>query len=227
MADNLSQYRTRIRRYLRETDADKSFWTDLFLNQMFNASYRQRCVQMILAYEGWFTLAATTDLVADQSAYGFPSGLQRLLKVELVRTDGSRDPLERWERHDERLTVEALTGDSYWANYRPFSNGLVLEPTPQETVSDGLRIEYTGLPAKLSGDSDTIHPSFPDILDELLVLDTVVLALQAEGINETGPQAAIVRMREEWGFDFTRFIERRVEARDRIDPFIASVDLDT
>lgn len=229
MADNLSTLRTRIRRYLRENNPDTSFWTDSFLNQMFNACYRRRCAQLIMEYEGWFTQVATRDLTINKSTYGLPDGAQRVLKLELVRSDGRTTPLERWERHDEINPAAASSpvGDQYLPTFRPLANGFVLEPTPQETVTDGLRIEYTGLPAKLSSDGDFMHPSFPELMDELVVLDTVVLALQAEGSHEVGPQAAIYRMRSEWEFEFERLIAQRIVSRDRIDPFITGPDIDS
>ncbi len=229
MADTLSTFKTRVRRYLREVNADTSFWSDAFLIQMFNASYRRRCMQLIMAYEGWFTQIATRDLTINKAQYGLPDGAQRVLKLELVRTDGSTSPLERNERHDEKnlAPTNSAIGDQYLPTFRPISNGFVLEPTPQETVTNGLRIEYSGLPVYLSGNSDQLHPSYPEIMDELLVLDTVVLAMQAEGVHETGPQAAIYRMRNEWEFDWDRFIESRMVFRDRIDPFIPGHDIDS
>jgi hypothetical protein len=222
MGDTLSQFEARARRYLRETNENTSFWTQAFLRQMFNKNYLRRCGQLIMAYEGWFTNIATRDLVADKDRYGFPTGLQRLLKLEVVRTDGRTVPLQRWERHDEINPPpdQAASNDQYLPHFRPLGNGFVLEPGPNEAVSGGLRIEYTGLPAELSGACDQLHPSFPEIYDELVVLDTVVTALEAEGLHEMGPSRSINKLREEWEFDFERFIDNRVVARNRIDPFI-------
>lgn len=222
MADNLAQFEVRFRRYIRESSAATSFWNQNMFQQMFNAQYRRRCAQLIMAYEGWFTLTANRDVEADKDTYGFPDGLQRLLKIEIVRSDGSRVPLQRWERHDEinRASNSSSSGDAYLPNYRPFGNGFILEPTPTETVTNGLRIEYSGIPAFLSSAGDKLHPSFPEILDELIVLDTVVLALESEGVHEMGPTAAIYKTRADFEFDFERFIETRVVSRDFIDPFI-------
>jgi hypothetical protein len=222
MADTLTQFDTRIRRYLRETNKATSFWSESFLQQMFNKSYLRRCGQLIMAYEGWFTVIATRDLTANKDRYGFPTGLQRLLKLELVRSGGRTQPLERWERHDESNSSSnsAGAGDQYFPRFRPLGNGFVLEPGPNETVSDGIRMEYTGLPQELTGSGDAMHPSFPEIYDELVVLDTVVTALYAEGLHEMGPSRAINKMREEWEWDWDRFIDNRVVMRNKIDPFI-------
>lgn len=189
---------------------------------MFNAAYRRRCSQLIMAYEGWFTQVAMRDLVQGQSTYGNPSGLLRYLKVQLVRSDGRLVPLRREERHEGIVIPDSSvpTGDHYLPTYRPYSNGFILEPTPNETVTNGIRLEYSCVPVFLNADADQLHPSFPEIFDELVVLDTVCAAYQAEGAHEVGPQAAIDRMRAEWEMDYERFIEQRSVARDRIDPFI-------
>ena len=54
MASTLSTFRTQIRRYLKETNANTSFWDANFIDQLFNAQYRKRCTQLIMAFEGWF-----------------------------------------------------------------------------------------------------------------------------------------------------------------------------
>jgi len=189
---------------------------------MFNASYRRRCAQLIMAHEGWFTMIATRDLTDGQSTYGSPTGLIRFQKVQLVRSDGRIVPLRRHERHEGIVTPDASspTGDSYLPSWRPLSNGFILEPTPNETVTNGIRLEYTGVPTFLNADADKLHPSFPEIFDELVVLDTVTTALQSEGVHEVGPTAAIVSMRSEWEDDFERFIQQRTISREFVEPFI-------
>lgn len=219
--DDLQTFRSRIRRYVRELNTSTSFWTDTFLNQLFNASYRRRCSQLIMAHENFFLTVATRDLEEGKSTYGFPDGVQRLTKLELVRTDGRTVPLQRYERHETPNfnTGSQGSGDNYYPTFRPFANGFVLEPEPVETVSDGLRMEYAGLPVQLTANTDKPHPSFPEILDELLVLDVVCAALDAEGLHEMGPTLSIYSTRDKWEEDFLFFIESRVIARSRIDPF--------
>lgn len=222
MADTLDLFEARFRRYVREKDASTSFWSQEDFRQYFNAQYRRRCSQLIMAFEGWFTATATRDLTAGQSTYGNPEGHLRYLKLQLVRSDGRLVPLQRYERHEGINVADASSpaGDMYYPTWRPISNGFVLEPTPSETVTDGLRMEYSLVPVFLNADADKLHPSFPEIFDELVVLDTVVLALEAEGVHESGPQAAIRSMRSEWEFDWERFIEQRAVSRERVEPFI-------
>jgi hypothetical protein len=100
-------------------------------------------------------------------------------------------------------------------------NGFILEPAPIEGQSQGLRVEFEGLPAKLTQDGDSIHPSFPDQLDDILVLDTAIGALDVEGMQESGRMTSLLRMRQEWDDDWLRFIERRTINRPQVTPFIA------
>jgi len=220
MAELTSVYITRVRRYLRELDNTTSFWTDTLLLQLFNENYRLRCTELVMAYEGWFTLVASRDLTANKESYGLPDGAQRLLKLELIRTDGSRVPLKRYERHETTNpdTNNVASGDSYYPTFRPLAHGFVLEPPPVTTVTNGIRIEYTGLPASLDT-TDYIHPSFPALFETLLVLDTVCAALDAEGLHELGPVPSIKALRATWEENWLRFIDNRVVARQRIDPF--------
>lgn len=216
----LGNLKTRARRYAKELDATTSFWNDNFMNQLINAAYRRRCAQLIMAYEGWFTNVGTRDLEADKARYAFPSGFQRLRKLELVRTDGRTIPIHRQERHDAGNPASAATGDQYYPDWRPLGNGFVLEPTPQLTVTGGLRIEYEGLPVELTSDGDSIHESFPDIYDELIVLDTVISMFDAEQVQEAGSIQTVRSTRRDWELDFERFIEYRVVERQEIEPFI-------
>ncbi len=220
MALTLGTAKTRIRRYLKEVTASTSYWDDAFLKQLFNAQYLRRCAQLIMAYEGWFTNVATRDIVADQDRYAFPQGFQRLRKLELVRTDGRTVPIQRFERHEEINPPEGESIDQFFPTWRPISNGFVLEPKPKESQTGGLRIEYEGLPARLEADGDSIHPSFPDILDELLILDTVVAAFDAEGQQESGLSRSILRLRQEWEWDWERFIDNRMVSRQKVSPFV-------
>lgn len=227
MPSTLSTFRTQIRRYLKETNADTSFWDANFVDQLFNAQYRKRCTQLIMAFEGWFVNVSVRDITADSARYAFPEGFLRLQKIELVRTDGTTVPIHRHERHDYANPADSSGssgGDSYLPKYRLQGNGFVLEPTPTETVTNGLQLEWVGIPALLSAGGDTCHPSFPEIFEELLVIDTVVSAFDAEGVQESGLVRSLLRQRAEMEEIFERYIETRAVARQEIQPFIVYED---
>ncbi len=220
MSRSFSEYIRDTRRYIQEEDATKSHFDDALLKQLFNAQYRRRDAQLQMAFEGWFILVAQRDLEALVSRYSWPPNFQRETKLELVRTDGRTVPLERFERHGEINPPPQVGGDDYYPTWRPLANGFVLEPPPTTDVPGGLRIEYEGLPEALVKDGDTIHPSFPDQLDELLILDTAIAAFDVEGMQESGQQKALLWLRAEWEFDWESFIYRRVISRPKVSPFI-------
>ena len=217
----LGNIRIRSRRYLKETSSTTSFWNESFLDQLINAAYRRRCSQLISAHEGWFVSVATRNLEDGKDRYAFPDGFQRLQKLEIVRSEGTTVPILRTERHYAANQADfSGIGDLYMPHYRPISNGFVLEPTPQEDVTGGLRIEYAGLPVELSASGDSLHPSFPEIFDELLVLDSVVAAFDSEGNHEIGAIRSILRLRAEFESDWTRFIDNRTISTNSITPFV-------
>jgi len=173
-----------------------------------------------MAFEGWFVNIAQRNIVAQQAQYAFPSGFLRLQKLELVRTDGRTIPLTRFERHDSINPTEGESGDQYSPNYRLIGNGFTLEPKPIESVTNGLQLEYAGVPVELSADGDSFHPSFPEIFEELIVLDTAVSAFDAEYAQESGAMRSLLRLRAEWEMDWDRFIDQRAVSRQQIEPFI-------
>lgn len=222
LGNTLADYRTRVRRYLQETDATVSHWSNNFLDQVLNTSYRKRCSELIRAHEGYFTLIGTKDLVASQGRYSWPSGFTRLLKIEIVRSDGSRIPLQREERHYGKYYPDSVSGstqDDYTPNFRPVGSGFVLEPPPSIAVTNGLYMEWNGVPEELTADGDQVHSDFPRILDELLVLDTAVSLFDSEGMQESGQIRTLLRLRAEWAEEFNQFVQSRMIHSQRITPF--------
>lgn len=218
--DNLSGLRDRVRRWLHELAPGNSFWSNTFIDQQINASYRRRCTNLVMAYEGYFTNVATRDLTADQERYAWPPGFERLNKMELVRSDGTTIPLERQERHyAAKFSDVNNTQDSYVPTFRPIGGGFVLEPSPGETVSNGLRIEYHGLPTLMQNDGDSMHADFPRSFDELVVLDTVIACMDSENLMETGSMRTALRQRADWEADWERYIDGKVINTNKIHPF--------
>jgi len=209
LADNLSGYRNRVRRWLHELTPTKSFWSDTFIDQQINVAYRRRCAHLVASHEG-----------SEQERYAWPPGFERLLKMEIVRTDGTTVPIGREERH---YTANPNSGggtqDSYRPNYRPIGGGFVLEPAPEQTITDGVRIEFYGLPAELTNNGDSWHVDFPRSMDELIILDSVVACLDSENLMETGMPRTVLRLRGEWEMDWERYIDSRMISTNKIKPF--------
>lgn len=220
LTDTLSGYRDRVRRWLRERTADKSFWSDVFIDQQLNVAYRRRCAQCIMSFEGFFTNVGTRDVVSEQERYAWPPGFERCMKLELVRSDGRTVPIERWERHFSSNSTATDSQDTYLPTYRAISGGFVLEPAPLYAAVDGIRMEYAGLPAELTVNGDSWHTDFPRSMDELVILDAVIACLDSEGLLETGTTKTVLRARQEWEHDWEYYIETRMISLNKVAPFI-------
>ena len=226
LLNTLESYLTRTRRYIKQEDPNNSQWSQDLLRQFINAWYRFRCTELVMAHEGYFTNLGTRDIIADQTRYAWPSSMTRLLKMEIVRSDGGRDPLPRWERHFTRLASSSAfvsnSGDGYSPSYRPVGSGFVLEPTPGETVSNGLYLEWNGTPDELTDDGDGFHSDFPQEFSELVVIDAAIACFDQEGMQESGQRLTLAAQRLEWADKFEQFIQSRIVSTQWVEPFIPS-----
>lgn len=219
LTGTLGNFITRIRRYVGEETAAKSFWDDDLIKQVFNSQYRKRCGELIMAYEGYFTIVGTRDTVTDQGRYAWPTGFERLMKMELVRNDGKTVPIQRAERHFHANQPPINSGDSYFPSYRAIGSGFVLEPAPTEGVKGQIRMEYVGTPVELTADNDQLNSDFPSIYDELIVLDSAVALFDQEQAQEEGRMRSLLRQRAEWEMQFERFIDNRMISSNKVTPF--------
>jgi len=218
---DVAQLIVRIRRYIKQPVEEDSHWDNNFIRQLLNSQYRLRSTELHLTHEGHFHNIAFRDIEEDKPRYEWPPGFTRLLKLELVRTDGRLSPIQRYERRYETLpSGDGGTGqDSYTPTYRPVGGGFVLEPTPIVGIVNGLRMEFNGIPAELVADGDVLHPDFPEIFDELLILDTVVGLLHAEELQEAGLQRTFMNWRNEWEVKWLRYIDNRITSQQGVVPF--------
>lgn len=109
-------------------NANTSWWKDPILQQLFNMTYRRFCADLVMAHEGYFTNTVTTPIIANQAYYTWPDGFERLLKLEIVRSDGRTLPLKRNERHEFYNPAPVTGDDSFTPTYRPTGGGFYLEP---------------------------------------------------------------------------------------------------
>jgi hypothetical protein len=223
LGTTLANLVTRTRRWVREDDSATSYWDDDYIKHMLNVRYRLRATELFMAHEGYFTIVGQRDVVANQDRYAWPIGFSKLLKMELVRTDGRRVPIHRRERHYEALDTQdnSQAGDSYFPTYRPVGSGFVLEPTPAQTTTLGLHLEWNGVPQELEANGDALHSDFPQEYTELLVLDAAVACFDAEGSQESGQLTTILRQRNEWEERWERFVDGRIVGLQSVTPFVA------
>lgn len=194
-----------IRRKLRETIAAKSYWTDTELLDYWNEGLELRTMQLDLQHEGWCTDVVKTDLVANQREYSWPEGAGKLRKVFLIRTTGSlveRFRLRRDEKIDDEYILSAINArvgaSGYIPTYRMVGELIVLEPTPTESVTQGLELEMDNASIYFDEDTDKLDLRFPVQLENLLIYDTCEQALAVEAAQGNLPNPESLTRMQRW-----------------------------
>lgn len=191
-----------IRVLLRETTAATSFWSDAQLLAMFNDSLDRRVMQLATLDEGWVTDQKTTGLVANQREYTAPEGTGRVKRVSLKYTLGANTiemPLARreyWSDPVVHTTGSPATIEGYRPTYQLQGNLVILEPAPGFTLAGALLIDVEDAPSRIAADADKIDLRFPDVMETLLVYDTVILALAMEHSMGNLPEDYVNQIKE-------------------------------
>lgn len=209
-----------IRRIIREETASLSFWDDTLVLQVFNECKDARDMQLADVHEGWVTTRHLADLVAGQKEYTLPEGAGRIKRI-LLGFDNHETPLTRDESFSDPVYTAAsvATGSGYQPTARLVANVIYLEPPPATARTNGLIIELEGATARLTGDGSKLDLAYPDFMETLLILDTVVALFEIEvsrfGENSAGQRwvSWVDRRRDFYAALFQQFIETRFYGR--------------
>lgn len=172
---NRLQIRQKARRKLDETSA--KFWTDEDLNDFINQGYRYYWQWMIQAGQ-YITLKETNlDIVASTSTIALPSDFIKVKMLERV-IDGIQIPLDYYDRTESENYTTGVSTANFLYSYRLLGANLVLEPTPQESATSGLKLTYFYMMDEMDDDSDI--PLIPLLYHDLLVSYAVIQAKEKE-----------------------------------------------
>ncbi len=218
-----------IRELLRETTAATSYWSDALLLILFNQAMDLRVMQLAESHEGWVTDSLVTDIVADQREYSLPEGAGRVKRIIRIFSPGTTNaveqPLIRNERWSDATPVQsgvtALGGGGTVPTYRMLGELIILEPTPQESITDGLKIECEFAPSRFTTGTDKLDLRFPDSTETLLIYDSVVAALENEAAQGNEPENLedMRRARQRYESIWASYIEQRTYGRVFSEPF--------
>lgn len=188
---NLGQLRTRVRSYLDAPASNDSYWSDAELNEWINQSYFYYYMWIGETYDGYFAKDITIDLVANQAKYQLPADFWKVRLLERIYST-STVPLFLFDRMEAvNITSGAGFSNVFQPTYRFEGNYIVIEPTPDVSITDGLRLEYLSTPIRMNVDADTPDTDFKDFWQETIVLRAVICAKQKEeGVVNTGADLA-------------------------------------
>lgn len=148
----------------RFSNTNSTTYTDANLDASINAYYDLFVTEILESMDDWDFGAdyATTDLVASQQEYSFPSDILKIKSVE-VTYDGSTwykaafmDVNEKGSPNDSTSITDEFTQSEPFVDI--MDNSLMLYPIPTSAVTAGLKIYYEKLPTALSADAST--PTF-------------------------------------------------------------------
>jgi len=190
---NLGQIRTAARRKLDEPSP--RLWSDDELIQYINQGYMY--LWQILIDAGnrkSLKVDSTLGTTANTREVALPSDFNRVRLLEHL--NGSIwYPCKFYERYDTLVTNSnyADVGSQLSYAYSIVGDDIILEPTPDETVLNNLRLTYFYQPDEMTDDSDV--PSIEIIYHEILVSYCCVQAKEKEemiagGGADTGPFVA-------------------------------------
>jgi len=150
--------------------------------------------------------------------YPWPTGFERMTRIELETSESRRIPIQRDERAARSFSPLDTGFTSNFPSYRPIGGGFVLEPPLAVSANiSNIIVGYVGTPPMLVNDNEKLGGDFPVSFDELLVLDTALAAMDSEALLEGGAVRSILRTRMEWQDDYERYIDGRISALRRID----------
>jgi hypothetical protein len=216
----LLELRTRVRSYLDEPDA--RFWTDAELNNWINQAYFFAYMEFVQAFENYFATVVFQNITAGVDTYALPANFDKFRLLERVINNTVTIPLQEFNRIETSNLISSFTAtNSYLPTYRFVGPNFVLEPMPQVTITNGLRLEYVPGAAPLVADGDSPVSTFLNQWQELIVLKAVVSAKLKEEM--TGNQGADLGpfqvMLETWENKVKDAIALRSQSRKYTEPF--------
>lgn len=215
---NLLTMRQKLRRKLDELS--ESFWEDDELDDYLNEGYFHYWQWMLNARYQRCRKSVFLNIVANNEAIVLPSDFAIADRVEQVR-DSVTVPLRWRERFDEPNYTNGAFG---WGNYTVTFEGasLILEPTPGENVTGGIKLRYFYFPVRLVNDGDSPDAAFLDFYQDIIIGQAVLFAKAKEeaigqGGADLGPFGALLSAKEQ---KFKETIELPTIQRQAVEQFV-------
>ncbi len=219
-----STIRTKARRRLDENVA--SFWSDAELDDYINEGYLYYWQWMINARHPGAMKNTPLNITGGTATIALPADFCMARLVERVVTSGTY-PLWYQERVDDPNYTAGVPSntDLYMPKVRFEGANLVIEPTPSDTVTGGIKLTYYFYPDRMTTDTGatgTPNAAIHDFFHDLLVYQCVLLAKAKEehldsGSSDLGAWGVLMREKEQ---AFKSTIETPTTQRQYVQPFI-------
>jgi len=183
---DLSTITTKARRKLDEVT--EKFWDDDELWDYINDGYYQYWMWMIRAVNRGVVKSTTLNITADTAEIALPSDYFLARLVERV-VDSATIPMDYKERYDSANRTSGTSSSAsfgYVPQYHFEGQNLIIEPTPGDTVANGIKLTYIFIPDRMTAGTDEPDDGFPDFFHDLLVGYCVIQAKEKEEMVTPG-----------------------------------------
>lgn len=146
------------------TNTTSTTYSDADLDASLNTYYDLFCTEILSAMDDWEFGAeiATTDLVANQQEYVFPSDILRIKRIEVTYDGTTWKEVTPADVNESSLTADQTSINADVEQTAPYydllDESIMLYPIPTSAVTAGLKIWYSKLPTQLS--AVTSEPNF-------------------------------------------------------------------
>lgn len=222
----LLQLRTRVRAYLDEPAPGVgsnliNYWTDAEINNWINQAYNYYYIQVAQSYSGYFTKETLINIVAAQNLYPVPVDFWDVRLLERVFATYTI-PLRLFERMESpNITANSNFSNIYTPTYRFEGQNILLEPTPDTSITNGLRLEYLPTPILMILDTDSPNAGFIQFWEEPVVLRAAIACKQKEEavVNSGTDVGTLTAMLQNWEQLVKESVEQRSMQRHYTEPF--------
>jgi hypothetical protein len=216
---NKLQIRTKVRRKLDETS--EGFWLDDELDDYINESYFSLWQMMLNAKHQGCLTSTTLNITGGSANVALPADFQAARLIEKV-VDSGTVPLWWEERFDQtNYTAGVSTGSFFPFKVRFVGQNLIIEPTPQDSETGGLKLTYYFFPNRLDDDTDEPNAGLHDFYQDLITYEAVLIAKAKEEMVGGGGAdlGAWGMLMEKKKSDFKGTIELPSVTRQAVEPF--------
>lgn len=165
--------------------------------------------QIVMQNEGLLEKISTSNSVKDQASYTIPTDLLILRSVSYKSSsDLSYYPLKGLAYQQFNEYIDGWDGTTYGTAtpyvFTQFAGNIILFPTPDSSVTNGIKIFYNRTPVDVTSTSDT--PDLPLLYHDALVKQCLALAYEMDEdwdaaqvkAKQLDEDVALLRGREEW-----------------------------
>lgn len=185
---NRSAIRTTVRRRIQEEDPD--YFTDTRLNTIINEAVAEMQMAILETEPEAFVVVDLSSIVADQEAYGFPSGMMYPIQLEIKDPTGGQYSKVEHEAYqyvrDLNLGANPNQGPITGTVYAHRGRDFIISPIPTQNIVQGLRLTHVEV---LALDDDTDVPLIPTPLHKYICAKAASLCFSEMGEDPSEMEA--------------------------------------